>query len=123
MATKKKPTTKKAAAASGAKARARTKAKDKPKAAVAKPKRTRTTFPALLKVAREVLGIEELRPGQAEGLKHVLAGRDLLAVMPTGSGKSLLYQLPSLVLPGLTIVVSPLIALIKDQVDKMREKG
>ncbi|MBI4509355.1 MAG: RecQ family ATP-dependent DNA helicase [Deltaproteobacteria bacterium] len=71
----------------------------------------------------EILGIEELRPGQAEGLRYLLAGKDVLAVMPTGAGKSLLYQLMSLVLPGVTVVVSPLIALIRDQVEKMRDKG
>ena len=81
------------------------------------------TLPRLVALGREVLGISELRPGQAEALKHILAGRDVLAVMPTGSGKSLLYQLPSLVLPGLTVVVSPLIALIRDQVGKMRDRG
>ncbi len=74
-------------------------------------------------IGQEVLGIEQLRPGQKEALEHILKKRDVLAVMPTGSGKSLLYQLPSLVLPGITVVVSPLIALIKDQIDKMREKG
>src|SRR6185295_6445289 len=116
MATTKRPT--KAAA----KKKAPPKAKAKAKAKVpAKPKKV--TLPALVKLGREVLGIEELRPGQPEGLRHILAGRDVLAVMPTGSGKSLLYQLPSLVLPGITVVVSPLIALIKDQVDKMRSKG
>ncbi|MCG8419784.1 MAG: DEAD/DEAH box helicase, partial [Proteobacteria bacterium] len=85
------------------------------------------TYPApiqgLVDTGREVLGIDNLRPGQAEALTHIAAGRDVLAVMPTGSGKSLLYQLPSLVLPGLTLVVSPLIALIKDQIDKMLERG
>ncbi|MBE7450470.1 MAG: ATP-dependent DNA helicase RecQ [Kofleriaceae bacterium] len=68
-------------------------------------------------------GIRDYRAGQREALEHLLAGKDVIAVMPTGSGKSLLYQLPSLVLPGLTVVVSPLIALIKDQVDKMVAKG
>ncbi|MFH0903323.1 MAG: DEAD/DEAH box helicase, partial [Pseudomonadota bacterium] len=77
----------------------------------------------LAKIALETFGITEWRPGQEEGLKLVLAGRDVIAVMPTGSGKSLLYQLSSLILPGLTVVVSPLIALIKDQVDKMRDRG
>src|SRR6185503_13835287 len=85
--------------------------------------RKRVTLPALLEIARTTLGIEALRPGQPEALKEILAGKDVLAVMPTGSGKSLLYQLPSLVLPGLTVVVSPLIALITDQVEKMRERG
>ncbi|RMH42327.1 MAG: ATP-dependent DNA helicase RecQ [Deltaproteobacteria bacterium] len=78
---------------------------------------------ALVDVARARLGIDDLRPGQAEALEHILAGRDVIAVMPTGSGKSLLYQLPSLALPGLTVVVSPLIALIKDQIDKMEALG
>ena len=70
--------------------------------------------------ARAVLHIRDLRPGQAEVIESVLAGRDTLAVMPTGSGKSLTYQLPSLWLPGPTLVVSPLLALIEDQVGKMK---
>jgi ATP-dependent DNA helicase RecQ len=69
------------------------------------------------------MGITSLRPGQPEALQHILDGKDVLAVMPTGSGKSLLYQLPSLILPGVTVVVSPLIALIKDQIDKMKKLG
>ena len=77
----------------------------------------------LVDIGRQRMGIKTLRLGQAEALEHILAGRDVLAVMPTGSGKSLLYQLPSLVLPGLTVVVSPLIALIKDQIDKMKALG
>ena len=78
---------------------------------------------SLFETGREVMGIPHLRPGQPEALEHILAGRDVLAVMPTGSGKSLLYQLPSLALPGVTVVVSPLIALIKDQIDKMKSLG
>ncbi len=81
------------------------------------------TLDQLVGIGREVMGISDLRPGQAEALEHILARRDVLAVMPTGSGKSLLYQLPSLALPGLTVVVSPLIALIKDQIDKMKALG
>ncbi len=77
----------------------------------------------LLEVARGIMGIDDLRIGQREALEHILDGEDLIAVMPTGSGKSLLYQLPSLVLPGITVVVSPLIALIKDQIDKMKSWG
>ena len=77
----------------------------------------------LFAIGKEVMGIEAFRPGQAEALDVVLKGKDLLVVMPTGSGKSLLYQLPSLVLPGMTVVVSPLIALIKDQIDKMKKLG
>ncbi|HSK01222.1 MAG TPA: ATP-dependent DNA helicase RecQ, partial [Kofleriaceae bacterium] len=78
---------------------------------------------ALLGVGQQALGIKQFRPGQAEAYGHLLEGKDVLAVMPTGSGKSLLYQLPSLILPGVTVVVSPLIALIKDQIDKMVAKG
>lgn len=70
----------------------------------------------------EKFGYSSLRPGQAEALESILAGRNLLAVMPTGSGKSLLYQLPALVENGLTIVISPLIALMKDQVDELTRK-
>ena len=77
----------------------------------------------LLSIGQEVLGIKGFRPGQAEAFEHLLKNRDLLAVMPTGSGKSLLYQLPSLISAGVTVVVSPLIALIKDQIDKMVAKG
>ncbi|HVK88759.1 MAG TPA: ATP-dependent DNA helicase RecQ, partial [Kofleriaceae bacterium] len=78
---------------------------------------------ALLGVGQKALGIKTFRPGQAEAFGHLLNDEDLLAVMPTGSGKSLLYQLTSLVKPGVTVVVSPLIALIKDQLDKMVAKG
>jgi ATP-dependent DNA helicase RecQ len=78
---------------------------------------------ALLGVGQKTLGIKNFRPGQAEAFDHLLDGEDLLAVMPTGSGKSLLYQLTSMVVPGVTVVVSPLIALIKDQLDKMVAKG
>jgi ATP-dependent DNA helicase RecQ len=73
--------------------------------------------------ARTTLRIRDLRPGQAEVIESVLAGRDTLAIMPTGSGKSLTYQLPSLWLPGPTLVVSPLLALIEDQVGKMKAAG
>jgi ATP-dependent DNA helicase RecQ len=63
------------------------------------------------------------RPAQEEIVRAVLDGRDVLAVMPTGSGKSIGYQLPALLLPGLTLVVSPLIALMKDQVDELNRRG
>ena len=65
---------------------------------------------------RDVFGFDGFRPGQEEVVEAVLAGEDVLAVMPTGSGKSLCYQLPALVRGGLTVVVSPLIALMRDQV-------
>lgn len=72
---------------------------------------------------QEVFGIAELRPGQREVIDSVMQGRDTLAVMPTGSGKSLCYQLPALNLPGTTVVVSPLISLMKDQTEKLEESG
>lgn len=72
---------------------------------------------------RVLFRIRDLRPGQAEIIESVLAGRDTLAVMPTGSGKSLTYQLPALVLDGPTLVVSPLLALIEDQVGKLKAAG
>ena len=63
---------------------------------------------------RTYFGFEALRPGQAEVVQAILAGRDAMGIMPTGGGKSLCYQLPALCRPGLTVVVSPLIALMKD---------
>lgn len=73
-------------------------------------------------VAR-VFGIRELRPFQEQAIQASLAGRDLVLVLPTGGGKSLCFQAPALVRPGLTLVVSPLIALMKDQVDGLRQNG
>lgn len=73
--------------------------------------------------ALEKFGLSAFRPGQREVIESILAGNDCLCVMPTGGGKSLCYQLPSLIRPGLTIVVSPLIALMKDQVDGLSRNG
>ncbi|MBX6332480.1 MAG: ATP-dependent DNA helicase RecQ [Gemmatimonadaceae bacterium] len=77
--------------------------------------------------ARDVLvarfGHEDFQEGQWESIQPLLEGRDALVVMPTGSGKSLIYQLSALMLPGLTVVVSPLIALMKDQQDKLSAQG
>src|SRR5881398_2546526 len=78
---------------------------------------------ALKKTMRETFGISRLRAGQEEVIANVLAHRDTLAIMPTGAGKSLCYQLPALHIEGTTVVVSPLIALMKDQVDKLVEAG
>ena len=74
-------------------------------------------------VLREVFGLEAFRPGQAAVVEAMLAGRDVLSVAPTGSGKSISYWVPAVVDGGLTMVVSPLIALMKDQVDRLTERG
>ncbi|HZY16909.1 MAG TPA: RecQ family ATP-dependent DNA helicase [Ramlibacter sp.] len=74
-------------------------------------------------VLRDTFHLDRLRPGQRAVIDRVLAGRHTLAIMPTGAGKSLCYQLPALLLPGRTVVVSPLIALMKDQIESMRERG
>lgn len=68
-------------------------------------------------------GLSQFRPSQREVIEQVLAGKDVLCVMPTGAGKSLCYQLPAVVQEGLTIVVSPLIALMEDQVQQLRDEG
>ena len=72
---------------------------------------------------KEVFGYDSFRPHQREIAEAFLAGRDTLAVLPTGAGKSLCYQLPAVVRDGLTVVVSPLIALMKDQVDQLTASG
>jgi ATP-dependent DNA helicase RecQ len=74
-------------------------------------------------VLKETFGFDDFRGKQKEAVEAVLAGRDVLLTMPTGSGKSLCYQLPALVLDGLVIVISPLIALMKDQVDQLKARG
>ncbi|MEL6345274.1 MAG: RecQ family ATP-dependent DNA helicase [Myxococcota bacterium] len=81
------------------------------------------TQDALLGVLRDRFGYSGFRPGQTEIVAHVTAGRDALVVMPTGAGKSLCYQLPALARGGTTLVVSPLLSLMKDQVDSLVDKG
>jgi ATP-dependent DNA helicase RecQ len=78
---------------------------------------------SVLRAALRRFGHEEFRPGQEEVVRALLGGRDALAVFPTGGGKSLCYQLPALVMPGTTIVVSPLIALIRDQLGGLQKRG
>ena len=80
-------------------------------------------MPDPVETLRDVFGLEEFRAGQREVIDEVLAGRDVLCVMPTGAGKSLCYQLPAVMLKGLTIVVSPLISLMEDQVQQLRDEG
>ncbi|MFQ5698290.1 MAG: RecQ family ATP-dependent DNA helicase [Myxococcota bacterium] len=77
----------------------------------------------MLDLLRREFGLRHFRPGQEQIIRSVLDGRDTLAVLPTGGGKSLTYQIPSLLFEGLTVVVSPLIALIRDQFEKLREQG
>src|ERR1043166_8878954 len=86
------------------------------------PKVTRE-LTKMRRTLRKTFGLDKLRPGQAEVIRSVLEGNHTLAIMPTGAGKSLCYQLPSLHLEGTTVVVSPLISLMKDQVDKLEDAG
>ena len=72
---------------------------------------------------REAFGYPAFRPGQERAIASILSGRDTLVVLPTGGGKSLCYQVPALITPGLTVVVSPLISLMKDQVDALSARG
>ena len=77
----------------------------------------------LRRTLRRTFGFRALREGQEEVIRSVMAGQDTLAIMPTGAGKSLCYQLPGAEMPGTTVIVSPLISLMKDQVDKLHELG
>src|ERR1700741_3518435 len=76
-----------------------------------------------IEILRSVFGYDSFRGQQADVIGHVVAGGDALVLMPTGGGKSLCYQIPALIRPGLGVVVSPLIALMKDQVDALRQAG
>ncbi|MCY7380203.1 MAG: ATP-dependent DNA helicase [Gemmatimonadaceae bacterium] len=83
----------------------------------------RPTLDAARATLRARFGFNDFRPGQERAVSSVLAGRDTLVVLPTGGGKSVCYQVPALLLPGLTVVVTPLISLMKDQVDALTARG
>lgn len=80
-------------------------------------------LPRAEQILKEYFGFEQFRSHQAILIENILSGRDVLGVMPTGAGKSLVYQVPALVFEGLTLVISPLISLMKDQVDALRQVG
>jgi ATP-dependent DNA helicase RecQ len=88
-----------------------------------KKRASREAMSAVRESLRQTFGLDRLRQGQDEVIRSVLNREDTLAIMPTGAGKSLCYQLPALHLSGTTIIVSPLISLMKDQVDKLQERG
>src|SRR6185295_2681448 len=83
----------------------------------------RETVQALLPLLKRYFGFTSFRPLQEEIIADALAGKDVFALLPTGGGKSLCFQLPALAGPGLTVVISPLIALMKDQVDGLVASG
>ena len=80
-------------------------------------------MPTAQEILKQYFGYDSFRPGQDELVQAILSGRDALGIMPTGAGKSICYQVPALALPGLTLVISPLISLMKDQVGALNEAG
>ena len=82
-----------------------------------------SSVPQLLPLLKQYFGFRSFRPLQEEIIRDVLAGQDVFALLPTGGGTSLCFQLPAMARPGLAVVVSPLIALMKDQVDALQASG
>jgi ATP-dependent DNA helicase RecQ len=87
------------------------------------PTRMNTEAPPLLPLLKQYFGFTSFRPLQEQIIRDALAGKDVFALLPTGGGKSLCFQLPAIARPGLTVVISPLIALMKDQVDALQASG
>src|SRR6266567_9590882 len=85
--------------------------------------RNRLTLDNIEQALKQYFGHESFRAGQREIIEYALREYDAFVLMPTGGGKSLIYQLPALLKPGLTVVISPLIALMQDQVDRMKANG
>ena len=77
----------------------------------------------LIELLRIHFGYSSFRPGQEKAIDNILSGKNTIVVLPTGGGKSLIYQLPALIMDGITLVISPLIALMKDQVDSLERVG
>ena len=86
-------------------------------------RQTEGLHPSLRAALKDAFGYDSFRPGQEQVIEAVLAGRDCVAIMPTGAGKSLCFQLPALLLPGPTLVLMPLLSLLSDQLRKMTDAG
>lgn len=81
------------------------------------------TYSKAKSILKKFYGYDDFRPGQRKVVQSLLGGKDTVAIMPTGAGKSICFQIPALLFPGVTLVVSPLISLMKDQVDSLRQIG